>query len=551
MNKTSVENNRIKASAKSTIYATVGWSSFIVAMLTLASRVVGLLRIRIFASHFGAGELLDTYYAAFRIPDFLMGVLIVGTLSIAALPIISQYLFEDEKQAHRLVANLLNIAFVSMAVLCGLAAVFAPWLVHIVVPGFSMEASREVVTLTRIILIAQVLLSVGNVAATALNAVKRFFWAGFAPITYNIGLIIGVVWFYPYFGLAGLGYGVILGACAHVLTQLIDLCLAGFRFMPVFTFDRGMRAVLRLYIPRLLTLDLSQVSLLLASIFGSLLTAGSIAVFSLGFDIQAVPVGVFAIAVATATFPHLSDHYSKKDLAAFALLLRQAIVRILFFMLPIAVALLLLRAHAVRILYGAGQFSWEDTRATFAVLGVLTFSLVGQSLVPLFARALLARHNTWAPVVGNILSIIVTVIVALLCVPTYGISGVAAGYAAGMTFNAIVLYAWLRPELYGAGEDAGVVLFREEHALVRDVWKILSATLACAFTIYGALYAIAPVVDTHTWLGLVVQAGFASGAGLLVYFGVAKAAKLSDAQTLERVFAKVLRACGKALKLVQ
>lgn len=536
--------------SKYSFIATVGWSSFVVAVLTFASRVVGLLRIRIFASHFGAGELLDTYYAAFRIPDFLMGVLIVGTLSIAALPIISQYLFENEKQGHRLVANLLNITFVCMALLCGLAAVLAPWLVHIVVPGFSEEASKEVVTLTRIILIAQVLLSVGNVAATALNAVKRFFWAGFAPITYNIGLIIGVVWLYPRFGLAGLGYGVILGACVHVLTQLIDLYLAGFRFMPVFTFDKGMRAILRLYIPRLFTLDLSQVSLLLASIFGSLLTAGSIAVFSLGFDIQAVPVGVFAIAVATATFPHLSDHYSKKDLAAFVLLLRQAIVRILFFMLPIAVALLLLRAHAVRILYGAGQFSWEDTRATFAVLGVLTFSLVGQSLVPLFARALLARHNTWAPVVGNILSIVVTVIVALVCVPAYGISGVAAGYAAGMTFNAIVLYAWLRPELSGEGADKGVLLAREEYALVREVWKILSATLACAFTIYGALYAVEPLVDTHTWLGLVVQAAVASGVGVLVYFGVAKAVKLSDVQIFERVFKKVLRACGKALKLV-
>lgn len=551
MNKSSLENNTIKASARSAVYTTIGWSAFIVAVLTFASRVVGLLRIRIFASTFGAGHLLDTYYAAFRIPDFLMGVLIVGTLSIAALPIVSQYMFENESRGHRLVANLLNWTFLTMAFLCALAAVFAPWLVHLVVPGFTAQEGGEVVQLTRIILIAQVLLSVGNVAATALNAVKRFFWAGFAPITYNLGLIVGVVWLYPYFGLPGLGYGVILGAAVHLLTQLIDLRLAGFRLMPVLTLDKGMRAILRLYLPRLFTLDLSQVSLLLASIFGSLLSAGSIAVFSLGFDIQAVPVGVFAIAVATATFPHLSDHYSKKDLSAFAVLLREAIVRILFFMLPIAVALLLLRAHAVRILYGAGEFSWDNTRATFSVLGVLTFSLIGQSLVPLFARALLARHNTWAPVLGNILSVLVTVVVALFCVPQYGISGVAAGYAAGMTFNAILLYAWLRPELKGEGPDAGVVLAREEYALIRDVWKILSATLAFAFTVYGALYALAPLVDTRTWFGLAVQAAASGCAGALVYFGVAKAVKLPDAQALERIVQKVLKTCGKTLKLIK
>jgi putative peptidoglycan lipid II flippase len=516
----------------------IGWSSVVVAGLTLASRLVGLVRVRIFASHFGAGQILDTYYASFRIPDFLMGVLIVGTLSIAVLPVFAEAMLKSRARAERLVGNLLNITLFGMLVVCVLVGVAAPWLVHVIVPGFSAESARNVVVLTRLILCAQVLLSVGNVAATGLNAAKRFFWAGFAPITYNLGLIAGVVWFFPRFGLPGLGYGVIVGAVAHVCVQLIDLWRAGYGFRPVLYFDSDVRLILKLYIPRLFTLDLSQVSLLLASIFGSLLAVGSIAVFSLGFDIQAVPVGVFAFAIATASFPHLSDHFAQKQTAAFIALLRQATLRILFFMLPITIWLLLLRAHAVRILYGAGHFSWDDTRATFNVLGILAFSLVGQALVPLFSRALLARHNTWAPVMANILSIVVDIVVSLLLVPKYGIVGVAAGYAIAMSFNAILLYAWLRPDL-AAAVDGHVALVKEEYVLVKEVWKVLFATTLLAFATYAALYAVAPLVNTRTWLGIVIQSGVAVLAGGFIYVIASLALGLSDARNVAGIIGKI------------
>lgn len=521
----------------------VGMASALIAALTLLSRLIGLVRVRIFASTFGAGQVLDTYYAAFRIPDFLMGVLIVGTLSIAALPVLSQYLLESEDKARRLIANLLNWTALCMALLCGLAALAAPWLVRVVVPGFSGEQLQDTITLTRVILAAEVLLSVGNVTATALNALKKFFWAGFAPITYNLGLIAGVVWFYPRYGIAGLGYGVLLGAFVHVATQLFDLFGSGFYFQRVFSLDAGMRAICRLYVPRLLTLDLSQVSLLLASIFGSFLASGSIAVFSLGFDLQAVPVGVFAFAIATATFPHLSEHYASKNLPAFIQLLRQSVVRILFFMLPITVWLLLLRAHAVRILYGAGQFGWDDTRATFGILGVLAFSLLGQSLVPLFSRALLARHNTWAPVIANLVSIAINVAVSLLLVPRLGVAGVAAGYAVAVSVNAALLYFFLRPLL--ARADSAATLSSQERLFLLEAWKIVFATGALAVATYGVLYAVEPLLDTRTWIGLAAQSGAAVLAGSFAYAVFGAAVKLSDAVAFLRFLRRPITVAGK------
>jgi putative peptidoglycan lipid II flippase len=253
-----------------------------------------------------------------------------------------------------------------------------------------------------------------------------------------------------------------------------------------------------------------------------------------------VPVGVFALAISTAVFPHLSDHFAKKDLPAFTALLRQSVVRILFFMLPITVWLLLLRAHAVRILYGAGQFSWDNTKATFAVLGVLAFSLVGQSLVPLFARALLARHNTWAPVMANLTCIVINILASFALVGRYGVVGVAAGYAIAVSINSLLLYGLLRPELASSREGMSS-LHAEEREFLRGAWKIVFSSTALALSTYGALYAIEPFVNTRTWIGLVVQSGVAVGVGGLVYVACTVSLQVPDAKVLKAFLFRFLR----------
>ncbi|MBP9686674.1 MAG: polysaccharide biosynthesis protein, partial [Candidatus Doudnabacteria bacterium] len=287
--------------------------------------------------------------------------------------------------------------------------------------------------------------------------------------------------------------------------------------------------IIRLYLPRLFTVDLSQVVLLLASLIGSRLAVGSISVFSLGFDIQAMPVGVFAFAVATAAFPYLAEYFGAEDEVGFAHLLRESVVRILFYMMPVAVALLLMRAQAVRILYGAGQFGWEDTIATFEVLGVLAFSLAGQSLMPLFSRALLARRKTWAPVGANIVSMIITIMFGYWLAPMHGITGVAAAYVIGVTCNAGLLYILLRSSLAEtkAGERA---LHVEENALANLVSKIIVASACFGVALYGGLYGGALVTDTHTWLGLVLQSLIASACGGVVYLLVSAVSGLPDAK---------------------
>lgn len=535
----------------SRVEQTLAQAALLLAFLTLVSRVVGLLRVRIFTSHFGAGQILDTYYAAFRIPDFLMGLFIVGTLSVAALPVVAGYMVQKPGQASKMVANLINITSLFMLGLCSLVALLVPYLVKLIVPGFSEAQQHDVVVLTRLILVAEVLLSIANLTTTALNAAKRFFWAGIGPIFYNLGLIAGVVWLYPLYGLSGLGYGVILGALLNLLCQLPELYSVGLVWRPICNIrDSGFREVLRLYLPRLLTIDLSQVSMLLAAIFGSFLAAGSISVFHLAFDLQAVPVGVFAFAAAVSAFPHLAEQHARNNLQGYVDTLSETVLRVLFYMAPIAVLLLLLRAHLVRILYGTGQFSWADTQATLAVLGVFAFSLIGQSLVPVFSRALLARKQTLTPVLGNVLGVVVSLLVSWWLVSGYGIIGVVIGYTVGVTLNALLLYVWLRLNLVQTPEGMLAITLAEERA-IGWLWQLFVAVFALACVAYSTLYIVGDKVNTHTWLGLVIQAGGAVLLSGLVFLSFSYYSGMQEARVLVGGLSNVLSRCGKALKLVK
>lgn len=541
----SVSNKNIRSGR------TLAEAALLLAFLTLLSRVVGLLRVRIFTSHFGAGAVLDTYYAAFRIPDFLMGVFIVGTLSVAALPVVAEYFVRKPGQAAKMVANLLNVTSIFMVVVCGVVAAAAPYLVKLIVPGFPASQQHDVVVLTRLILLAEVFLSISNLTTTALNAAKRFLWAGIGPILYNLGLIVGVLWLYPMYGLPGLGYGVILGALLNLLCQVPELYSIGLRWKPILDLqEEGLREVIRLYLPRLLTIDLSQVSMLLAAIFGSFLAAGSISVFHLAFDLQAVPVGVFAFAAAVSAFPHLAEHHARADVRGYVATLSETVFRVLFYMTPVAVLLLLLRAHIVRILYGAGQFSWEDTQATLAVLGVFAFSLIGQSLVPVFSRALLARKSTLAPVMGNMLGVGVSLLVSWWLVGAYGIIGVVVGYTVGVSLNALLLYIWLRLNIARTPEGLAAVVEEEQRA-IRSLWQLLVGVFALACVAYSALYVVASRVNTHTWIGLAVQASVATLVSGVVFLGFTYSSGLSEARILVSGFVSIFVRCGKAVKLIK
>ncbi|MCL5774668.1 MAG: hypothetical protein M1333_00485, partial [Patescibacteria group bacterium] len=250
-------------------------AALIVGVLTLASRLVGLLRDRLFASKFGAGDVLDAYYAAFRIPDLVFNLLILGTLSVAFIPIFTSLLVKDKPKAISNASTVLNFSALSMAAVCLLLLVFSRPLTRALVPGFFGQKFEDTLLLSRMFLLSPVIFTVSNLFSSVLNASKKFFIVGFAPVLYNLGIIFGLLVLYPKYGILGLGAGVILGATLHMLCQIPEILSLGFYWQPVMDLkDEAVRKIGKLFLPRIIGVDNSQVSLLIGSIVGSVLASG-------------------------------------------------------------------------------------------------------------------------------------------------------------------------------------------------------------------------------------------------------------------------------------
>lgn len=495
---------------------TVGKAALIIGVLTLLSRLVGFFRQFLFASKFGLSDTLDIYVAAFRIPDTIFNLLILGTLSAAFIPVFSSYYLKDKQHAMEIASTVLNTALLGMLALSTLLFIFAHPLTKLIVPGFDGEKLAQTVVLTRLMLISPIIFTASNVFSSILSSFKRFIAVNVAAILYNVGIIIGLILFYPTMGMLGLGLGVILGALLHAGIQFPAIYKLGFRWQPILNLkDKGVRQILKLFIPRIFGLDISVISLLIASFVGSLLAEGSIAAYTLANDLQAVPLGIFALSTATVLFPILSENFAQNDEERFLKNLQRAVTQILLFIIPISIWMLLFRAQIVRFIYGHGEIGWEQTILLFNALGVFTLALFSQSLVPLFARAFYARQNTKTPVIIGLFSMIINAISSYALAINYGVVGIVAGFAIASFCNCAMLFLILRFQLHK--KLPATIMHAMDLYLLKDITKIVSAALFSGVISYGYLYLIEPFINTRTTLGIFIQVSFAGTAGLLAY----------------------------------
>ena len=465
----------------------VMFSAAVIGVAGILSRLLGLFRDRLLASSFGAGDTLDAYYAAFRIPDTIYGLLIAGALSAALVPVFIQTRTEKgESASWRLVSDFLTILVESIFVITLLAFLFSPVILNYLVPGFVGEKRELTLELTRIMLLSPLIFGMSAVFGGVLIAQKQFFVYSLAPLLYNVGIIFGILFGIPLFGVSALGYGVLLGSSLHFLLQWRAAARLGYHFQSrIFSAwkDKLVRQVIWLMIPRSLGMAMSQVSLLLIAYFASSLPSGSLAEFSLAINLQAVPLGLFGVAFSLAVFPTLSRYAAEQDLTDFFSLLASTTRRILFFVLPMTVLFIVLRAQIVRIVLGGGYFNWEDTILTYKVLGILSLSLFAQSLVQLFSRAFFALHNTRTPLFVAVVSEVVQIILLITLVPRLGLLALAAAFAISSVVNCVLLYWLLRRRLSSVWQERLVLV---------PTAKILIASLGAGI--------VAQL--TKTWFGL-------------------------------------------------
>ncbi len=520
----------------------LGNATLIIAGLTLFSRVLGFFRDLLLASRLGLSAESDVYFTAFRIPDLVYNLLILGTLSVAFIPVFSSYFLKDKPRAFRIASSVLNISAVGMALVCLLIFIFAKPLTKLIAPGFSAEQIHQTATLTRVMVLSPLIFTISNVFGSILISFKKFIIVNTAPLLYNAGIIFGIIFLYPRYGIKGLAVGVIIGALMHLGIQIPEAWRFGFRWQPSFSYaDNGVKKIGKLFVPRLFGLDISYVNLVVVSVVGSTLATGSITAFNYANNIQAVSLGIFALSTAVVIFPVLSELYAKQELTKFITTLQQALIRVLYFIVPIIILILLFRAHVVRLLLGYGRCDWNCTIITFDTLGILAFGLLAQSLIPLFARAFYARHNTKTPVIIGLIALVINGILSYSLSFGLGIKGIALGFVIASTVNCILMFGALHRAFNSEPGVGPEVMQKFDAIIVKKTLKIIVASIIMGAVCYAALYIVEPLVNTHTVIGIFIQAGSASLAGVGVYILLTRWLKLAEGEQIVQVLLKGIR----------
>jgi putative peptidoglycan lipid II flippase len=512
-------------------------AALVIAAAGILSRMLGLVRDRILAAKFGAGDALDVYYAAFRVPDLIYNLLILGALSAAFIPVFTSLLARDEEdEAWKLANNLLSAALFVLLVLSAVFAIFTPELMKLITPGFSDEKMAEAVRLTRIMFLSPIFLGVSGIFGGILNSFKRFLIYSLAPIMYNLGIIAGALFFVKPFGIAGLAWGVILGAFLHMLVQYPAVKITGFNFSLSFNFkNSNLRKIVKLMIPRTLGLAVAQINLLIITIIASTLAAGSLAVFNFANNLQSFPLGIFGVPFALAIFPVLSRHHAREEREEFIEDFSKIFRQILFFVVPASVLLIVFRAQIVRVVLGSGQFDWEDTILTFQSLGIFSASLFAQCLLPLLARSFYALHNTKVPFFTGIVSEIVNLALAIFLSRTFGVLGLVWAFSASSVVNMILLLLILRKKL--GGLDGEKIFF--------STVRILFSALAAGAAAQISKYIVEPRVNLDTFVGVFSQLAAGAAAGIAIYLISSKLLRLEEFESVKKLLT------GKFLRLRQ
>jgi len=515
----------------------VAAAAFVIGLMSVASRFLGIFRDRILASSFGASETLDIYYAAFRLPDLVFNLLVLGALSAGFIPVFARLIKDNKnlKEAWLLASNILNILSLGLLVVCGLGVAAASWLVDVIAPGFPIEARSTIVTLTRIMFLSPIFLGLSSIVGGVLQSFNRFLVYSLSPIFYNLGIIFGALFLVPRFGVMGLAWGVVIGSGLHFLVQIPALLKLGFKYSFFINWrDQAMRAVYSMMTARTLGLAITQINLTVITIIASGLPAGSLSVFNLANNLQSFPVSIFGISFAIAVFPFLSSTVTDRDfINSFSRTFRQ----IMFFIIPSTVIFIILRAQIVRVILGSGEFNWQDTTLTIDTLGFFVLSLFAQATIPLLTRGFFARHDSKTPFYIGLFSNAVNIVLALWLIKYWGVAGLALSFSLSMILNFLLLFFVLHHRL-GSLDDKKIFV---------SLSKFSGAAIVMALSIQAMKLLVWPYVDMTRLWGVLSQGALAGLFGLVVYLAICSLLKSEEFIELYRATKIKLGVAAKKL----
>jgi putative peptidoglycan lipid II flippase len=510
-----------------------GAAILMVAVFT--SRFLGLIRDRLLVHNFSTSE-ASVFFAAFKLPDLMFQLLILGTLSVAFIPVFTEYLNKQgEDEAFSFASNILNLSLVVFSVVCVLIFIFVSPLNSLVVPGFSGEQKQMTDNLTQLILLSQLILVIGSFFIGIGQSFQRFLIPALAPLFYNIGIIFGIAVLSQYFGIMGPVIGVILGSVMHVFIQIPLINSLGFKYKFSFDFfNEGVREIFKLMSVRNIGLAVEQLSDAIGIALASLVSASSITLLTFAQHLSAVPVGLFGATIAQAALPVLSREHARGEGESFKITLLTTLHQILFMTLPATAMLIVLRIPIVRLTFGASQFNWEDTVLTGRTVAFLALGLAAQAVILLLVRGFYALKDTKTPVIVSLVSVSVNVSLSayFVLMLKWEVWSLGLAYSFSTIISVFLLLYFLHRKVGGFNKVS----------LFVPALKMTLAAIAAALALYIPIKALDQLVfDTTRTLNLIILTGIASAFGLAVYVVLVWMMEVKELTTYMNLLRKVGR----------
>ena len=473
--------------------------SLLLAVFFLLDKLLAILRQVLIARQFGLSRELDAFNVANNVPDLLFALISGGAVAMAFIPVLSEVLTKSGRESSwKLFSRIANLAFLVTSFLALLVAVFAAPMVRAqigIAPGFTSVQQDVVIHLMRLNLIATIIFSISGLVMAGLQANQHFFFPALAPLFYNIGQIFGVLVLSPAksyaigpitlpafnLGVTGLVYGVIIGACLHLLIQVPALVKYRFHWSPGLALkDEEVQKVLRMMGPRLLTMFFIQLTFLIRDNLASRLAAGAVTSLTYGYMLAQVPETLVGTAIGTAMLPTLSEHFAAGMKEAFLQTIQKAVQVLIAVTLPIAAVM----AIGLRPLLSLA-FNFGDAGTTLLawVTAAFLLGLMGQSLKEVGARSFYARQSPWVPLITAAINVALYIGIGSLLYRPLGAPGIALTDSIVFTLEAIILLA---------------VLSRRMISPIRlgsSVWRPLAAMLTAGLVTWGSLSFLEPRVS--------------------------------------------------------
>lgn len=421
-----------------------------VSSLTMLSRVLGFVRDTIIARIYGASVASDAFVVAFKLPNLLRRVFAEGAFSQAFVPILAEYKTQQGEEATRtFVAYVSGLLTLVLALVTLLGILAAPWIVWISAPGFADEPDRFALTseLLRVTFPYILLISLSSLAGAVLNTWNRFSVPAFVPTLLNVSMIVFALWLTPYFDppIMALGWAVLVGGLLQLFYQLPHLKKIGMLVLPRLNLrDMGVWRVVRQMGPAIFGVSVSQISLIINTIFASFLVAGSVSWMYYADRLMELPAGVLGVALGTILLPALSKTHASADRQEYSRLLDWGLRLSFLLALPSAVALAVLAEPLTVSLFQYGKFAAHDALMTQRALIAYAVGLLGIILVKILAPGFYARQNIRTPVRIAVVTLVVTQLMNLALIGPLAHAGLALAIGLGACLNAGLLYWQLR-----------------------------------------------------------------------------------------------------------